>query len=572
MNTDQNLQYSAEKNVQILISLLKAHHIRYVIASPGTANAAFIASIQNDHFFTIYSAIDERSAAYMACGLAAEAGEPVVISCTGATAARNYVSGLTEAYYRKLPIVAINSMRPVSKLDNLIPQMNDQSILQNDIALLSCILPVVKDNEDIWECEVKINRALLQVKHSSTGPVHILLPSTFSKEFIPNLPEYRAIFRVTLSDTFPKLEGKVAVIIGSRKTVNKHDSDIIERFAIANHAPIFCEHISNYSGKNKILYPLAASQEHFNINQWQPDILIHIGNISGSYSAMILTGKQVWRVTNDGAVHDTFRKLKYVFEMSESVFFEYYTTHKTNNTSQYFELCHNDISHMRFKMPELAFSTIWVASKLAPKIPQHATIHLAILNSMRSWNFFELDDTIKVFSNVGGFGIDGCLSAFIGASLTHPNRLYFCFMGDLAFFYDMNVLGNRHIANNIRILVVNNGLGMEFKNYDHHAAIFKEQTDTFIAAKGHFGYKSPKVLKHYAEDLGFTYFAASNTQEFNACYESFLNPELTNKPLFFEIFTDAASENCALKSLQTIVQQTDGNYISLEDKNLQRYQ
>ena len=41
--------------------------------------------------FELYSAVDERSTAYIACGLAAETSEPVALSCTGATASRNYV-------------------------------------------------------------------------------------------------------------------------------------------------------------------------------------------------------------------------------------------------------------------------------------------------------------------------------------------------------------------------------------------------------------------------------------------------------------------------------------------------
>lgn len=71
--------------------------------------------------------------------------------------------------------------------------------------------------------------------------------------------------------------------------------------------------------------------------------------------------------------------------------------------------------------------------------------------------------TVTGYSNTGGFGIDGSLSTVIGAALCHPDRLYYCVLGDLAFFYDMNALGNRHVPSNIRILVVNNGLGFEMK-------------------------------------------------------------------------------------------------------------
>ena len=72
-----NKYYSDEKNIQILIALLKAHRIKYVVASPGNTNLTLVASLQQDSYFIIYSSVDERSAAYMACGLAAETGEAV---------------------------------------------------------------------------------------------------------------------------------------------------------------------------------------------------------------------------------------------------------------------------------------------------------------------------------------------------------------------------------------------------------------------------------------------------------------------------------------------------------------
>lgn len=66
--------YSDEKNTQIVISLLKQHDVKKVIASPGSTNICFLASIQQDPWFEIYSAVDERSAAYIACGLSLESG------------------------------------------------------------------------------------------------------------------------------------------------------------------------------------------------------------------------------------------------------------------------------------------------------------------------------------------------------------------------------------------------------------------------------------------------------------------------------------------------------------------
>ena len=80
--------YTDERNIQIVISLLKAHGIKRVVASPGTTNLSFVASIQQDSFFEIYSAADERSAAYIACGMAEKQWfypvrepQPAVIIC-----------------------------------------------------------------------------------------------------------------------------------------------------------------------------------------------------------------------------------------------------------------------------------------------------------------------------------------------------------------------------------------------------------------------------------------------------------------------------------------------------------
>lgn len=118
---------------------MKAHGVKKVIASPGNTNISFVGSIQDDPYFQVYSCVDERSAAYMACGLAEESGEPVALSCTGATAARNYPSGLTEAYYRKLPILAITSSQPLGRVGQLFPQFTDRNVLFNDIATMSIL-------------------------------------------------------------------------------------------------------------------------------------------------------------------------------------------------------------------------------------------------------------------------------------------------------------------------------------------------------------------------------------------------------------------------------------------------
>lgn len=546
--------YTNEKNAQIVLSLLKAHGIKRVIASPGTTNMALVASMQQDPYFEMYSAVDERSAAYMACGLAAETSEPVVISCTGATASRNYLPGLTEAFYRKLPILSITSTQPISRVGHHMAQIIDRETLPNDVANLSLQLPVVKDGEDVWDCEIKVNRAILELNRRGGGPVHLNLPTTYSGAYeTKELPESRVIKRVSYDGEFPELpKGQIAIFIGSHTDLNEESTQLVERFCEANNAVVFCDHTSGYKGKYRLQFALAASQKMLDLENLRPELLIHVGEVTGDYYGLKMSGNHVWRVSEDGEIRDTFRKLRYVFELPETLFFEHYSKNCNDSRSGYFEKCLDYLNNIRQGFPEIPFSNIWLASQTADHIPEYSTIHFGILNSLRAWNFFELSRTISSASNVGGFGIDGGLSTLIGASLANPEKLYFCVIGDLAFFYDMNSLGNRHLPNNLRILLVNNGKGVEFNQYGHVASNFGNDADRFIAAAGHFGNKSPVLVKHYVEALGFEYLSATNKEEYLDVRDAFVVPEVGQKPLLLEVFTNSDEESEALETVMNL--------------------
>lgn len=542
--------YTDEKNAQVLISLLKDHGISKVIASPGSANSAIVASLQRDSFFEMYSSVDERSAAYIACGLVAETGEPVVISCTGATASRNYLPGLTEAFYRKLPLLAVTSTQELSRIGHHVAQVIDRSFLPVDTVNYKVTLPFIKDEEDLWDCEMKVNRALIALKRQGGGPVHINIPTNNSGSFgTKKLPKFRFIEHISTGSFPPLPKGNVAIFIGSHFRMSQKLADAIDRFCVANNAAVFCDHTSNYRGKYRLLYALAACQHTTDKNSLKPDLLIHIGEVSGDYYTAKIRGLEVWRVSEDGEIRDTFRRLRYIFEMPEQHFFEYYTSSNSISNNDYLKSCQNQLSEIRSKLPELPFSNPWIASRLANRIPEGSTVHFGILNSLRSWNFYDMPNSVSSASNVGGFGIDGGVSSLIGASFANKDKLYFAVIGDLAFFYDMNVIGNRHVGRNLRILLVNNGKGTEFRHQSHLTGKFGETADSFVAAAGHFGNKSLQLVKHYAQDLGFQYIQASDKDQFEKVYENFLAPEITEKSIVFEVFTDSVLESEALEMI-----------------------
>ena len=548
--------YSIKQHIQVVLAALKGHGIKKVVISPGATNVLFVASIQYDDWFEVYSAPDERSGAYIACGLASESGEGVVLSCTGATASRNYMPGLTEAYYRKLPILAITSGFTPAMTYNNTPQVVDRSILPNDIAKESVVISDIYSDDDYWKCELSVNRAIIAMFSEGGGPAHIQLLTQGSLDFSStSLPKVNIIKRYEYQDELPEIpdEGRIAIRIGEHAYFDERMTAVVDEFCEKYNAIVLCDHTSGYHGKYRVLEALIGGQEALEFSdEYAINLMIDIGNITANYFALPV--KNVWRVAVDGKISDRYRKLRKVFAMSEETFFTIYNAKRNEKSStilwQEFSEFYNELSK---KISKLPFSNVYLAQTLHNKIPKDSHLHLGILNSIRAWNFFELNDSIRCSANTGGFGIDGALSTTLGKSLVHPDKLYFCILGDLAFFYDMNVLGNRHIGNNIRILLINNGIGTEFKNYWHLGAIFGDKTDDFIAAGGHYGRKSKKLVKHYAEDLGFEYLSASNEEEFDNVTSRFVDPAMHEKPMLLEVFTDSQKESDALKIVRNIV-------------------
>ena len=565
--------YTDEKNAQIVIALLKAHGIRKVIANPGTTNIAIVGSVQNDPWFQVYSGIDERHSAYMAVGMAAESGEPVVLSCTGATASRNYLSALTEAYYRKLPILAVTSMQNFAGVGQLYPQAIDRSVLPRDVVRRSFELGTIKDFQDETVCVRKVNEAILDLRRDGGGPVLINLEMggcmTFNTKELPNQEKLE---RFTAEDTsiMPELpmDKKIILFLGSGMYAKSWRA-----FASKYNVVVIADQSVSYDGPNRVSAALLCWQKGFRSNpQYEtlkPDLIISAGEVSGDYPVLgYLKGlSPIWRVSSDGEIRSQFGVPQKTFQMSAQFFVRHYAggfdNDKVDRVSCFASTWRDADAKIRSRIKDLPFSNPWIAKRLSAVLDEGVTLHLGILNSLRAWNFFPAKDGIDTFSNVGGFGIDGGVSTLIGASLARPDRLHFGVFGDLAFFYDLNSLGNRHIGKNLRILVVNNGCGTEFNMYFHPGSQFGNHTNDYIAAGRHFGNKNKVLLEHYAKDLGFEYLQANNKDEFDVQIKRFLSD--SDRSIIFECFTEPKLESEACDILQKLDPFIVQHHITVKD-------
>lgn len=552
--------YTTNRNIQMLLALMLDYGVRRVVVSPGTTHFEIVAGMQYSGKFLMYSEVDERAAAYMAVGMAAESGEPVALVCTESVASRNYYPAITEAYYRHLPVLAITGVHSYSMIGNLHPQIIDRSVSPSDTFRIKVHLPELKDEEDVWESELLINKALLELRHRGGGPVHIDLPRTNERTAAVSFTAKelcvpRVIHRFTGDDVLPPISRrKTAVFVGTHAQFTREETNALDAFCAAHDGVAFCGQTSGYQGKYRVLANLAAAQ-HTDYDIFQGiDLLVHIGGAASDRTMGRLKNiREVWRVEPEGEVRDTFRRLTAVFEMEERTFFERYGAAEGGGSDSYLRQCLSVTRSLSVPLQRLPFSVIYVAGVISAHLPEGAILHLGCSHSLQAWSMFELPKGVTCSGNTGTRGIDGALSAFLGASLVDPARLAFCALGDLTFFYNMNALGNRDLGPNVRILVVNNNGGALMKtNVSVHPYMKDVEADLFLAAAGHFGGGAAPVVESYARSLGFEYLTASDKEEFETAYRRFVTPEVTGKPMLFEVFTKDVDERKAFDMMFNI--------------------
>jgi len=539
--------YTEIKNVQILIGLLKEYDIKHIVTSPGGSSIPIVHSIENDAFFSCYSVVDERSAAYFGMGICQKLRRPVAIVCTSGTAACNYLPAVTEANYQSVPLVIITADKHPYLNRQLVLQVIDQNQLFNDKVKHAVSLPITIENQDdFWYCHRLINEALLELNHHGTGPVHINIPTIGSQsEFnIKKLPKVNAINRISYESMSDIWDSKIKELISAKRILvvfGQHSpySEItkqhIERFAEKFNCVLSIEHMSNIKCVGSLLtYPVIETSPIYAAKVVAPDLVISLGGNLATYQIRtylqhVKEKFSHWVIEESGYVKDPFKHLTDIFECTPSYFFKYFTENspkEMNNDKVYYNKWKELLGNI--KIEELPFSNAFASKGLAENIPDKSILHLGILNSTRHMQFFNLDKSIEVYSNIGALGIDGSLSSFLGQASV-CDGLAFIILGDLSFFYDMNAARIKHVGSNVRILLVNNAGAGEFHFYVGRKNI--PSIDDFISVK------HSSTAKGWVESCGFKYLAASTIDEFNSAITSFVITE-SERPILFEVFTD----------------------------------
>jgi 2-succinyl-5-enolpyruvyl-6-hydroxy-3-cyclohexene-1-carboxylate synthase len=145
--------------------------------SPGSRSTAMVLALQRAGGIRTWLVLDERSAGFFALGMARETGRPVVLLCTSGTASANYLPAVVEASLSRIPLIVITADRPPEARDSRSAQTIDQVRLFGSHARWSVdvLVPTAGVDAESYYRTLAC-RAVATATQMPVGPVHLNLP------------------------------------------------------------------------------------------------------------------------------------------------------------------------------------------------------------------------------------------------------------------------------------------------------------------------------------------------------------------------------------------------------------
>ena len=483
-----------KRNILQLVALMRSFGISDVILCPGSRNAPLAHTFASVDFFRCLPVTDERSAAFVALGMADALCRPVAVCCTSGSALLNMAPAVAEAAYRRLPLLVISADRPAA----WIGQMDGQTIVQvGSFSPHARTFDVVETDGDEadWQRNRVLNEALLAL---SSGPVHVNVPVSeplfdFSAQSLPveRVVTRESCSKFSLSDAAAS-EWKSAVkpmIIVGQLSPDSQALPMLAAIVASRSCVVLAEQLSNLqhtylvSQFDAIIAGLTPDEEA----DLAPDVLIYLGGhvVSKHLRRFLRRNKPLhcWHVAEVEAVIDTFECVTRMMCAKPEQFLHSLPLADASASRPFVEAWRSHEVAWRSPLTKSA-DVLWteaeaVAQTLAA-MPEGLNLVVANSSAVRLAQRCRLPRATRVYCNRGVNGIDGCVSTAVGTALA-SDRLTLLIVGDLSFFYDLTALWNMNMPANLRILLLNNGCGDIFHNLKGLEA--SPHLDTYVAAR-----------------------------------------------------------------------------------------
>jgi 2-succinyl-5-enolpyruvyl-6-hydroxy-3-cyclohexene-1-carboxylate synthase len=176
----------------VIVDELVRNDVRHVVVCPGSRNAALAMALHQaaeDARLAMHVRIDERSAGFLALGLAKASGRPAAVACTSGTAAANLHPAVLEAHHSGVGLLVITADRPPELHGTGANQTIDQRGLFGSAAV-AVEFPVAERREgqnQVWRGLVC--RAVAQAETGRPVQVNVPFREPLVPTFEPRWPE-----------------------------------------------------------------------------------------------------------------------------------------------------------------------------------------------------------------------------------------------------------------------------------------------------------------------------------------------------------------------------------------------
>lgn len=555
-----------------LAELLFQKGITDVLVSPGSRSAPLTLAVVRHPHLRVRVMADERSAGFVALGMAGQSGKPVAVICTSGSAVYNLAPAVAEAFFGQVPLLLLTADRPHEWLHQQDGQTIDQVGLFGNQVKRSYDLPADYSHLDArWFIERSVNEAVALSRLAPAGPVHLNVPVREPFYPTPGEPFQAERVRVieTLSasptlmpDTWHRLltdwdrNERILIAVGQLPP-NPALLAVLAKLSDELGVPVVGEIISNLADKDQATNgrfithtdTFLAGIDAQRAEALRPDLLITLGG--GFLTRNLKTffrqypARQHWHLqpTVD-RITDSFQSLTTLIPAEPLAFLEKLFAdldygrflqgddEDDHDFLQQWQTLDRRAGRLVGQTLSVAGGplTDWSAVQLVlDHLPAGSILHLANSMPVRYANLCGLSESgvVRVWANRGVSGIDGCLSTAVGAALA-TDQLVTLLIGDVAFFYDRNGLWSAPVPANLRIILLNNDSGHIFRMIDGPNR--QPELETYFETP--HGY----TARNTADDAHLTYQVCDSPETLRSLLPDFFQPSGQAKLL--ELTTD----------------------------------
>jgi 2-succinyl-5-enolpyruvyl-6-hydroxy-3-cyclohexene-1-carboxylate synthase len=474
---------------RVVVDELIRGGVRHAVIAPGSRSAPLALALHARSEIALHVEIDERSAAFLAAGIAKVSGEPTVVACTSGTAAVNFHPAVVEAFHSRTPLLVLTADRPPELRDTGANQAIDQIGLYGTTVRWSAELAVAERRPGAvayWRSVVA--RAVAEAVGRPAGPVHLNVPlrDPLAPDDDPSwiepldgrdegLPwtsrsaDLALPSATTVADVarFVTAYERGALVLGDVAV----EGAAVAGFAAVAAWPVVADPHSNARTGDHVISTadLLLASDAF-ATAHVPDVVMIIGRpvLARSLRRWLDAVPHAVLIDADGAWLDPGRRINHILRADPTALLrDVAAGMDAAGPTHWIAQWQHAERRARSAVDTLLDATPTpteprIARDLAACLPDGALLAVASSMPIRDLaSVMRPRGGLRVLGNRGASGIDGFVSTVLGAAIVHDGPVV-ALAGDLSVLHDQNglLLAGRDALDAVFVVINNDGGGI----------------------------------------------------------------------------------------------------------------